>query len=217
MTAWAPKGALFGLLHGGLGGGARSIYPPAFRLAGCLTHSSMANKPTKKGLCPSCGFKNDGQSSLSRCVSCGAPLQAPSEEPEIEGEGRYQQQGFSVLWFLIATVVMGALTASVVIGLPKVAPVFDFEGYAGMMMSIPIWAVGGALVGLISPGRTFVEPVVAAFLVAVPTAFLLFQGQTVKTMPLFMYVLFSALGILFTLVGAYAGERIQLGPEAHAE
>jgi hypothetical protein len=72
-------------------------------------------------------------------------------------------------------------------------------------------------VGLISPGRTFAEPVVAAFLVALPTAFLLFQGQTVKTMPLFMYVLFSALGLLFTLVGAYTGERIQLGSEAHAE
>ena len=68
------------------------------------------------------------------------------------------------------------------------------------------------LVGLISPGKTFVEPVVAVFLVAIPTAFLLFGQQTVKTMPAFMYVLMSALGVLFTLIGAYIGERIQLGP-----
>ena len=37
---------------------------------------------------------------------------------------------------------------------------------------------------------------------------------TVRTMPAFMYVLFSALGVLFTLIGSYVGERIQLGPEA---
>jgi hypothetical protein len=167
--------------------------------------------------CQSCGFKNKEYAKSGRCVSCGAPLEGLADEPLLDAEGRYQQQGFSVLWFFIAIVVMGALTGAVVIGLPKVAPVFDFEGYAGMMMSIPIWAVGGALVGLISPGRTFAEPVAAAFLVALPTAFLLFQGQTVKTMPIFMYVLFSALGVLFTLVGTYAGERIQLGPEEASE
>ncbi|HLV21411.1 MAG TPA: hypothetical protein VKZ49_11025, partial [Polyangiaceae bacterium] len=72
--------------------------------------------------------------------------------------------------------------------------------------------LGGILVGLISPGKTFIEPVVAAFLIAIPTAFLLFRGQTVKTMPAFMYVLMSALGVLFTLIGAYVGERIQMGP-----
>jgi drug/metabolite transporter (DMT)-like permease len=68
------------------------------------------------------------------------------------------------------------------------------------------------LVGLISPGKTFLEPVVATFLVAMPTAFMLFQGQTVKTMPAFMYVLMSALGVLFSLIGSYAGERVQVGP-----
>jgi hypothetical protein len=56
------------------------------------------------------------------------------------------------------------------------------------------------------------EPVVATFLVAMPTAFVLFENQTVKTMPAFMYVLMSALGVMFTLIGAYIGERIQLGP-----
>jgi hypothetical protein len=167
--------------------------------------------------CPSCGFKNQGQTEKGRCVSCGSPLEAPVDEPLLDPHGQLQQRGFSILWFLISIVVMGALTGAVVVGLPKVAPIFDLEGYAGMMMSIPVWAVGGALIGLISPGRTFVEPVAAAFLVALPTAFLLFQGQTVKTMPIFMYVLFSALGVLFTLVGAYLGERIQFGPEAASE
>jgi hypothetical protein len=75
-----------------------------------------------------------------------------------------------------------------------------------------VWCVGGILVGLISPGRTFIEPVAAAFLIAIPTAIYLHHGQTVKTLPPFMYALMGALGILFTLVGAYIGERIQMGP-----
>ncbi len=53
---------------------------------------------------------------------------------------------------------------------------------------------------------------VAVFLVALPTAFLLYGGQTVKTMPAFMYALMSFLGVVFTLIGSYIGERIQMGP-----
>lgn len=117
-------------------------------------------------------------------------------------------------WCGISLGVVGILTSAIVIGLPMVVPVFDFEGSAGMMLSIPIWFVSGLLVGLISPGRTVIEPVIATFLVAMPTAFLLFTGQTVKTMPAFMYVLMSALGVLFAMIGSYAGERIQVGPNA---
>jgi hypothetical protein len=78
------------------------------------------------------------------------------------------------------------------------------------------WFLGGMLIGLISPGKTFIEPMVAVFLVAIPTAFQLYVNQTVKTMPAFMYVLLSALGVLFTLIGAYIGERIQMGPPPKA-
>jgi drug/metabolite transporter (DMT)-like permease len=89
----------------------------------------------------------------------------------------------------------------------------DVKLQFGMLVAIPVWFLGGLLIGLISPGRTFIEPVVAVFLVALPTAFLLFMGQTVKTMPAFMYALMSVLGVLFTLIGSYIGERIQLGPQ----
>ena len=112
--------------------------------------------------------------------------------------------------------VMGVLTAAIVMGLPMVVPALDFEGSAGMIMAIPVWFVAGLLVGLISPGKTFIEPVVASFLIAIPTAFLLFRSQTVKTMPAFMYILMGALGVLFTLIGAYIGERIQMGPPPKA-
>jgi cation transport ATPase len=172
----------------------------------------------KKIICPSCGFKNTAPLPNNRCVSCGAKIddlkRVLSRQEELER--RYQQEGFSPLWFGVSLVVMGVLTAAIVMGLPMVVPAFDFEGSAGMIMAIPVWFVAGLLVGLISPGKTFIEPVVASFLIAIPTAFLLFRSQTVKTMPAFMYVLMGALGVLFTLIGAYLGERIQMGPPPKA-
>lgn len=164
--------------------------------------------------CPSCGAPNPTTAPGQRCASCGAKLEALEASPKDEADRahHHHQEGFSVTWCGISLVVVAILTAAVVIGLPMVVPVFDFEGSAGMMLAIPIWFVSGLLVGLISPHRTVLEPVIATFLVAMPTAFLLFSGQTVKTMPAFMYVLMSALGVLFAMIGSYAGERIQAGP-----
>ena len=168
---------------------------------------------SKTVLCPSCGFKNS--STQKRCVSCGAKIEqlgptARSREEELER--RYQQEGFSLIWMLVALVVQGVLTAAIVIGLPMVVQAFDFEGIYGMYMCVPVWFLGGLLVGLISPGKTFIEPVVAAFFIAVPTVFYLVQSQTVRTMPTFMYVLIGCVGVMFTLIGSYIGERIQMGP-----
>ncbi len=47
---------------------------------------------------------------------------------------------------------------------------------------------------------------------AFPTTFLLIQSQTVRTMPVFLYLIFGVIGILLTLIGSYIGERIQVGP-----
>lgn len=138
-------------------------------------------------------------------------LTVASPEPKT-GSARYQQDGFSIVWMIIALGVLAILTAAVVIGLPMVIQRLDFEGIYGMYICVPVWFVGGTLVGLISPGRTFIEPVVAALIVAIPTVFYLVQNQTVRTMPTFMYVIIGCAGIMFTLVGTYLGERIQMGP-----
>jgi len=169
-------------------------------------------------VCPMCGAANASAAPGQRCQSCGARLtesKRPSRHEEID-RSHHHQEGFSATWCGISLAIVGILTAAVVVGLPMVVPFFDFEGSAGMMLSIPVWFVSGMLVGLISPGRTVLEPVVATFLVAMPTAFLLFSGQTVKMMPAFMYVLMSALGVLFSLIGSYVGERIQVGPTTKA-
>jgi hypothetical protein len=162
--------------------------------------------------CPMCGALNASAAPGQRCQSCGATMADSKRPGRHEEADRYHQEGVSATWCGISLGVVGILTAAVVVGLPMVVPAFDFEGSAGMMLAIPVWFVSGMLVGLISPGRTVLEPVVATFLVAMPTAFLLFTGQTVKVMPAFMYVLMSALGVLFSLIGSYVGERIQIGP-----
>jgi hypothetical protein len=172
--------------------------------------------PGKQVVCASCGFKTNPAGSV-RCASCGAKLEegGPKSKrpPRSDDPGRrYQQEGISVQWLFIAFAVQGVLTAALVFGLPMVVSLLDFEGQNGMLMCIPVWFLGGMLVGMISPGRTFIEPAVAALLVAIPSTFLLIQSQTVRSMPLFLYVIFAGIGILLTLIGSYLGERIQLGP-----
>ena len=162
--------------------------------------------------CPHCGANNT--KGISRCGSCGAVIEElkPIHSADRERERRYQQEGFSMMWAAISIAIQGVLTGAVIFALPRAFAVLDFEGYYGMTLTIPVWCIGGLLIGLISPGKTFVEPVVAAILVGIPTVFYLYSGQTVRTMPWFMYVLMAAAGVMFTLVGAYLGERIQMGP-----
>lgn len=184
----------------------------------------MAQEKSKVVNCPSCGAKNPHEA--RRCGSCGARFEslAPIADEQRERERRYQQEGFSVFWAAISLGVQAVLTAAIIVALPRALTFIDFEGYYGMSLSIPVWFLGGVLVGLISPGKTFVEPVVATIMVALPTVFFLFNGlfgmigygQTVRTMPLFMYIIMALIGVMFSLVGSYVGERIQLGPAPKA-
>ncbi len=171
----------------------------------------MADKP-QNTKCPSCGAQN--RSDANRCASCGASIEElkPIHSPERERERRYSQEGFSILWALIALIVHAVLTVAVLVALPRAFAALDFEGYYGMSLAIPVWCLGGLLVGLVSPGKTFVEPVSASIMVAFPTVLYLQAGETVRTMPWFMYIIMACIGVMFTLVGAYIGERIQMGP-----
>jgi DNA-directed RNA polymerase subunit RPC12/RpoP len=173
-----------------------------------------ASAPAKNNItCQSCGFTKNPSGSV-RCASCGFKLEefAKGRVTDDARDRRFQQEGVDVKWMGIAICVQAVLTAAVVFGIPMLVSSVDFEGGNGMVACIPIWFVGGLLVGLISPGRTFVEPVIGSFIVAIPATYLLVQSQTVRTMPPFLYVVMATIGILFTLIGSYAGERIQLGP-----
>ena len=170
----------------------------------------MANG-AKPVVCGACGYKNGP--TAARCVSCGAAMDPGGPKSKELARARQPgQTGFSVMWCVIAVVVLGVLTGALVLGLPMVVTALDFEGSNGMLVSIPVWFVGGLLIGMISPGRTFIEPVVAALLVAMPTVIFLWYTQTVRVLPGFMYVIMALIGVMFTLIGSYLGERIQMGP-----
>jgi hypothetical protein len=167
----------------------------------------------KQVVCPSCGFEKNPPGA-QRCASCGAKIEELGRKrtAQEELERRYQQDGVSFQWFAIAFAVQAVLTAAIVFGLPMVITKLDFEGGNGMAVCIPVWFLGGLLVGMISPGRTFIEPMIGSLLVAVPTMLYLQHNQTVREIPTFLYFILGAIGVLFTLIGAYVGERIQLGP-----
>jgi len=135
-----------------------------------------------------------------------------SSRSESDGYSRRSGGGFSIVWTGIALVVQVVLTAAIVVGLPMVVPALDFEGRYGMMVALPVWFVGGILLGLISPGKRVGEPVIATLIIAGPTVWHLLRTQTVRTMPFFMYVVLAFIGVMFTLIGSHLGERIQMGP-----
>ncbi len=177
----------------------------------------MANAPApaKAVVCSACGYKN--APSAARCVSCGASVEAPGAGPKSRAEIKARQQsGFNFVWFMISLVVLAVLTSALVVGLPMAVTALDFEGSNGMLVTIPVWFVGGLLVGMISPGRTFLEPVIAVIFVAIPTVLYLYLFQTVRLLPSFMYVIMAGIGVMFTLIGSYLGERIQMGPPPKA-
>jgi hypothetical protein len=91
-----------------------------------------AGKPV---VCPSCGFAKNPPGSV-RCASCGAKVEDLARMKRTRDDElarRYQQEGVSVQWLLIAFLVQGVLTAALVFGLPMVLPMLDFEGQNGML------------------------------------------------------------------------------------
>src|SRR5260221_12232480 len=151
-----------------------------------------------KIICPSCGFSNTTPLANNRCVSCGAKIEdlkrALTRQEELER--RYQQEGFSLLWFAVSIAIMAVMTAALVMGLPMVVPAFDFEGSAGLLVSIPVWFLGGMLIGPVSPGETFIQPMVAGVLVANSTPLFLPLKPTVETMPALLLLLLVLLGVV---------------------
>lgn len=161
--------------------------------------------------CPVCGFGNPANS--ERCRSCGAKVEAlvanyTSDELEAR---RYQQEGFEWKWAMIACGVYLVLQAVILVAGPMAVATFDPQGLPGLMISAVVWFIGGIAVGLISPGKTFVEPAAGAMLAVPPTIAYLALTTPAGFQPSMMaYIIFSLLGVMVALFGAFLGERIQM-------
>jgi hypothetical protein len=166
----------------------------------------------KEIVCPMCGFKN--AANAARCVSCGAKLEAHSGADyteEEEAARRHQQEGFEWKWAFMAFGVYLVLQVFVIGLLPFVIPSYDPQGLAGLGISVVVWFIGGILVGVISPGKTFVEPAIGALIAVVPTVGYLMFITPEGFEPTFLaYIVGGLLGAMISLFGAFIGEKLQM-------
>ena len=169
-------------------------------------------------ICPMCGFRN--AANVNRCVSCGAKLDASAVEYTEEEElaRRHQQEGFEWKWTFVAMGTYLAFQVVILIALPFVITSFDPQGLAGLLLSVVVWFLGGIVVGVISPGKTFVEPAVGALFAVVPTiAYLMFITPDGFDPSLLAYIVGGLLGVMISLFGAFIGEKVQMQTRGHAK
>jgi len=163
--------------------------------------------------CPMCGFENQG--GATRCVSCGAKIEALGAGDYTEEESlakRFEQENFEWKWAGIACGVYVAMQTVFLLILPMIISSFDPQGLAGLGISVVIWFFGGIVMGVISPGKTFLEPAVGAAIAALPT--IAYQRAITPEgfePSMLAYVVAGVLGIMISLFGAFIGERIQMG------
>jgi hypothetical protein len=162
-------------------------------------------------VCPICGFRNSIEQ--ERCVSCGAKVEVfflTASEDEARAR-RYQQEDFEWKWALIGAALFTVLQLGVLGLLPALLDPFDPQGLSGLLLSVPLFLVGGVGLGACSPGKTFLEPAVGAMLASAPTLGVVAVRTPEGFEPsLLAYIVFTAMGVLMALFGALAGEWIQL-------
>jgi len=167
-------------------------------------------------ICSVCGAKNPAKK--SRCDACGAKLESlgsldlSAEERQAK---RYQQDGFSWKWVVGSFSIYIVLQAIALAALPAVIDSYDPQGLWGLVISAGIWFIGGVVVGAISPGKTFIEPSVGAAVAVLPTVAWLIHISDVREVSQISYLIFGALGVMMTLIGALIGEKIQIRREDH--
>ncbi|QQR90745.1 MAG: zinc finger Ran-binding domain-containing family 2 protein [Myxococcales bacterium] len=161
--------------------------------------------------CPMCGFSNEAGS--QRCVSCGAKLMMTTAEyASDEGEHRrYQQDGFDWRWVAGSAIAFLVVEILVLVVLPILITPFDPMGITGLVVAVGIWFVGGIIVGVVSPGKTFMEPAVGALVVLGPTIIyqMLITPEGFDS-SLLAYLVVGLLGAMWTLFGAFFGEKLQI-------
>ncbi len=161
--------------------------------------------------CPMCGFKNP--QAVERCRSCGAKVEAltTSYTEEEAHARRYQQEHFEWKWALTAAGVYLLAQTIILVGLPFLISSFDPQGLPGLLISVGVWFLGGVAVGVISPGKTFVEPAIGALIAVIPTVSYLALTTPDGFQPtLLAYIVTALLGVMISLFGAFLGEKIQM-------
>jgi hypothetical protein len=165
--------------------------------------------------CPMCGFKNPDDQ--ERCRSCGAKVESLTTNYTAEEAyaRRYQQEDFEWKWALLAAALFAGLQAVVLGVLPALVHAFDPQSLPGLMLSVPVFFVGGITLGLVSPGKTFIEPAVGAMIATVPALTLVAMRTPDGFEPTALaYIVCAVMGVMMALFGAFLGEKMQMGGAA---
>jgi hypothetical protein len=167
--------------------------------------------------CPKCGAENPADE--ERCRSCKAGISGVALVDEREEERmHFQQETFQWRWVLISFLVIAGLHTILVLVVFQMVLIDNVFAQLGVGL-IP-YLVGGILIGWLSPGKTFLEPLYAAILPAVifPPLVEWFNVQALRPAnfsealdsvnwpvalaPILVY-------IMLALFGAWVGEKIQ--------
>jgi hypothetical protein len=155
--------------------------------------------------CHVCGAGNPRDS--ERCRSCGARLsEVASELTEEELYARrHQPDGFELRWVFISFGLFLVAAALALALLPMVVPVYDPQGFPGIVITIVLWFLGAAAINYFSPGKNFLEPPVGGLLAAIPTMVFLSSIADVYQLSVGAYVLGTLMATMMALMGAFVG------------
>jgi hypothetical protein len=159
--------------------------------------------------CHVCGAGNPR--GTERCRSCGARLTevlAELTEEELYAR-RYQPDGFEVRWVFISFGLFLGMAALALALLPLIIPMYDPQGFAGIVITIVLWFLGAAAINYVSPGKNFLEPPVGGVLAAVPTMIFLSSIADVYQLSSGAYVLGTLMATMMALMGAFVGTLLR--------
>ncbi|TFH29169.1 MAG: hypothetical protein E4H00_07440 [Myxococcales bacterium] len=159
--------------------------------------------------CHVCGAGNPR--GTERCRSCGARLTevlAELTEEELYAR-RYQPDGFEVRWVFISFGLFLVMAALALALLPLVIPMYDPQGFPGIVITIVLWFLGAAAINYVSPGKNFLEPPVGGVLAAIPTMIFLSSIADVYQLSSGAYVLGTLMATMMALMGAFVGTLLR--------
>ena len=170
----------------------------------------MANPKTI--VCPSCSFRNTPPPPNHRCGSCGAKMEALGQAIAAKGaRAPLPARGFQPDLDADLADRQGVLTAARSSSdCPSWCP-FSISKGATACSSRSRFGSWGPLGRPHLPGRTSSSRWWRRSLPPFRHLYLV-RRQTMRTMPTCMYVIMATIGVLFTLIGSYLGERVQMGP-----
>ena len=159
--------------------------------------------------CHVCGVGNPV--GTERCQACGARLSelaAELTEEELHAR-RYQPDEIEPRWVFISFGLFLVMAAIALGLLPLIIPVYDPQGFPGIMITIILWFIGAAAINYVSSGKNFIEPPVGGLLAAIPTMIFLASMADVYRLSDGAYVLGTLMATMMALMGAFVGNLLR--------